>query len=112
MKEALLAYVHARINWHKLEQERLRREDRRDEAAHLQIAINVYSIFLSTYQAMKYDHSATLERFSAIAEVWKENHRKAHEHDDLDKKLIEEIKISRAMEIIRQAKELEMTQHD
>lgn len=107
MKEELIAYVNSRISWCKLEQKKLKQGYRSDEAAHMQIAINVYNIFLSTYQAMKYDLAETMRRFSAIVGTWDANHRKAHEHQDEEKLLIESIKIERALEIIQYAKELE-----
>ena len=107
MKEELLAYLNERIDWHKREQSRLKAACCADEAAHVQIAINVYNIFLSTYQAMKYDLGETLGRFSGIVSSWDASHRLACEHNDENKKFVEEIKISRAMEIIRRAKELE-----
>ena len=107
MKEALLAYLNERIDWHKREQTRLRGEYRQDEAAHMQIAINVYNIFLATYQSMKFDLGETLQRFSGIVSNWDASHRSACEHGDDTKKFVEEIKIDRAIEIIRRAKELE-----
>jgi len=112
MKEALINFINLRIDWHKCEHLRLRKEDRVDEAAHLQIAINVYNIFLSTYRALNFELAATLTRFSSIVDTWDKSHQLAHEHDDIEKKLIEEIKISRALEIIQHAKELEMMHHD
>ena len=107
MKDALLAYLNERIDWHKREQTRLRGEYRQDEAAHVQIAINVYNIFRSTYQAMKFDLDETLKRFSGIVITWEENHKRACEHGDEEKRLIEEIKIAHATEILRRAKEME-----
>ena len=107
MKEKLLAYLNGRITWCKQEQARLKAEYRADEAAHMQIAMNVYSIFLSTYQAMKFDLPETLRRFSGIISTWDESHKRAHEHGDTQKLLIEEIKLARAMEILREAKEME-----
>ncbi len=107
MKEELLSYLNERIDWHKREQARLKAACCADEAAHVQIAINVYNIFLSTWQAMKYDLDETLRRFSGIVSSWDENHRTACAHQDEKRKFVEEIKISRAMEIIRRAKELE-----
>ena len=107
MKEEMLAYLNDRIDWHKREQTRLKAACCADEAAHVQIAINVYNIFLSTYQAMKFDLDETLRRFSGIVSTWDTSHRTACEHHDEAKKFVEEIKISRAMEIIRRAKELE-----
>ena len=112
MKNEMITYLNERISWYKHEQERLRSECRMDEAAHVQIAINVYSIFLSTWKAVKYDLNETLMRFSSIVSVWDESHRRAVEHDDYGKKFIEEIKIARAMEIIQRAKELERMHHD
>lgn len=112
MKDEMLIYLNERIDWYKQEHARLRCETRADEAAHAQIAMNVYSIFLSTWQAMKYDLPSAIQKFSAIVSVWDENHRRALEHDDYAKKFIEEIKIARAMEIIRRAKELERMHHD
>lgn len=112
MKEEMLAYLNERISWHRQEQSRLKQDNRADEAAHMQISANVYSIFQSTYQAMKYDLGATLAKFGAIVGVWNESHKKAFEHNDTMKMLIEEIKINRALEIIRHAKELEGMRHD
>lgn len=107
MKEELLSYIDERITWHKGEQSRLKAEYRQDEAAHMQIAINVYNIFRSTYQAVKYDLDETVKRFSSIAATWDESHKRACEHGDEEKRLIEEIKIARAMELLRRAKEME-----
>ena len=107
MNEELFIYLNERIDWHQREQTRLKAEYRQDEAAHAQIAINVYRIFLSTYQALKFDLTETLRRFSGIVSTWDESHRAACEHGDDRKKFVEEIKISRAMEILHRAKELE-----
>ena len=107
MKEEMLSYLNDRIDWHKREQARLKAACCADEAAHVQIAINVYNIFLSTYQAMKFDLDETLRRFSGIVSTWDASHRTACDHQDDSKKFVEEIKINRAMEIIRRAKELE-----
>ena len=107
MKEELLAYLNERIDWYKHEQVRLKAEYRQDEATHMQIAINVYGIFLSIYQAVKFDPAETLRRFNNIVRTWDESHRNAAEHGDDAKKFVEEIKIDRALEIIRRAKELE-----
>ena len=107
MKEKLLAYMDERIAWYHKEQSRLKSEYRADEASHMQIAINVYNIFRSTYQAMKYDLDETMVRFASIVRTWDESHKQACEHGDEEKRLIEEIKIARAMEILRTAKELE-----
>ncbi len=112
MKEELLAYLNRRIDWHKQEQARLKAENRFDEAAHIQIALNVYGIFLSTCQALQYDLTAALAKFQAISGVWQQNLRKAQEHEDCTKILIENIKLDRAQEIIRYAKELEGRLHD
>lgn len=105
MKEEMIRYIDERISWHQGEQARLKAEYRQDEANHMQIAINVYNIFRATYQAMKYDLSATVARFSSIVSSWDENHRRACEHGDEEKRLIEEIKLARAMELLRRAKE-------
>ncbi|MBE5809392.1 MAG: hypothetical protein E7318_00480 [Clostridiales bacterium] len=107
MKEELLSYIDERIAWHKGEQARLKAEYRQDEAAHVQIAINVYNIFRTTYQAMKYDLNETVKRFSGIISSWDESRKRACEHGDDEKRLIEEIKLARAMELLRRSKEME-----
>lgn len=112
MKENLIAYINSRIDWHQQEQARLKAEYRQDEAVHMQIATNVYRIFLSTYQAMKFNLGETLQRFSSIMGTWDESHKQACSHGDDEKKLIEEIKINRALEIIQHAKGLEVAKHD
>ena len=112
MKQELMTYLDARIIWHRSEQHRLKVDDRHDEATHMQIAVNVYHIFLSTYQAMKFDLGETLQRFSSIMSTWEESHKRACEHAVQAKALVEEIKLSRAQEIICYVKELEANQHD
>lgn len=107
MKEEMLRYIDERIAWHQCEQVRLKAEYRQDEASHMQIAINVYNIFRSTYQAMKFNLDETVRRFSSIVNNWDESHKRACEHGDEEKQLIEEIKIARAMELLRRAKEME-----
>ena len=108
MKEALMQFLNERIEWHKLEQARLKQASCGDEAAHQQIMINVYGIFRSTYQAMKYDLDETVKRFAGIVRTWDESHKLASAHGDNQKQLIEEIKIARATEILRRAKETEV----
>ena len=107
MKEELLSYIDERIAWHKREQSRLKAEYRQDEANHVQIAINVYNIFRATYQAMKFDLDETVKRFGGIVSSWDESHKRACEHGDDEKRLIEEIKLARATELLRRAKETE-----
>lgn len=107
MKEEMLRYLDERIAWHRQVQARLKAEFRQDEAVHVQIAINVYNIFLSTYRAMQFDLSETLRRFNSIVSTWEENRRAACAHGDDTKKFVEEIKINRATEILRYAKKLE-----
>lgn len=112
MKNEMLAYLDERIDWYQKEQVRLRSESCSDEATHMQIAVNVYNIFLSTYRAMKFDLTATTAKFRVISGVWEENERRAAAHNDADRQFIEELKISRAKEILAHAKELEETHHD
>lgn len=112
MKNEMIVYLDERIDWYQKEQARLRSESCADEAAHMQIVVNVYNIFLSTYRAMKFDLTAATEKFRAISGVWEENLRRAEAHHDEDKQFIEEIKISRAREILARAEELEETHHD
>ena len=107
MKEELLGYIDERIAWHKGEQSRLKAEYRQDEASLLQIAINVYGIFRSTYQAMQFDLDKTVQRFAGIVRSWDESHKLACAHGDEQKRLIEEIKLARAAELLRRAKETE-----
>ena len=107
MKEIILSYIDERIAWHKGEQARLKADFRRDEATMMQIAVNVYGIFRSTYQAMKFDLDETVRRFGGIVSTWTENHKHACEHGDEEKQLIEEIKLARAAELLRYIKEME-----
>lgn len=107
MKEEMLHYLNDRIAWHQREQSRLKAEYRQDEAVHMQIAGNVYTIFLATYQAMKYDLRETTARFRSILRNWEESHQRACDHGDESKRLIEEIKLAQAAEIFRHADEME-----
>lgn len=112
MKEKMLQYIDNHIAYCQHERIRLQKEFRNDEAAHQQIAMNVYGIFRSIYQAMQYDMGNTLQRFSKIVEEWDQQHQQAAAHEDRMKALIEEIKISRALELIAHAKEMECIQND
>ena len=58
--------------------------------------------------AMKYDLDETVKRFAGIVRTWDESHKLASAHGDDQKQLIEEIKIARATEILRRAKETEV----
>lgn len=107
MKEEMLAYIDARISAHKQEQSRLRTADRADEAAHQQIIINMYGIFLSIYRALNYDLAATAGRFRGIMDTWEENRRTALAHNDSAKVFVEEIKLNAAAEMLRYAEEME-----
>lgn len=107
MKEEMLAYINTRIAEHQQEQQRLRTADRADEAAHQQIIINMYGIYLSIYRALNYDLPATTERFRGIVSTWEENRRTALAHEDGAKAFIEEIKLNAATEMLRYAEEME-----
>ena len=112
MKEEMLTFLADRTEWHRQEQLRLKADDRHDEAAHMQIAMNVYGIFKSVFQASRYDVDEALRRFGGIVSTWDEQHKLACSHEDAAKQLVEEMKISRALEIIRYAKGLEGIRHD
>lgn len=107
MKEELIAYITARIDEHKAEQQRLRRAERADEAAHQQIIINMYGIFQSIYRAMNGDLPVTIARFRGIMSTWEENRRVALAHEDSAKAYVEEIKLNAAADMLRYAEELE-----
>lgn len=112
MKEELVAFIQDRIDWHQLEQKRLKAAFCNDQAAHMQICINVYNIFLSTYQAMQYDLDKAMSKFAAITGVWEENKHRASEHHDETKVFIEQLKLDKALEITQQVKKLEQLHHD
>ena len=112
MQDKMMQYLNDRINQTRQMQAKLRQDCREDEAAHQQIALNVYAIFRSTYQALKFDLDAAVTKFSSIAGVWAENRRRAAEHNDDSKVFIEEIKLSRARAILERAQELEAMPRD
>ena len=112
MKEEILAFISSRIDWHKREHIRLKKAFCQDQAAHEQICINVYNIFLATYQAMQYDVGKTMIKFSGIISTWDANHRKAYEHHNEEAMFIEQLKLDRALEIIQRVKEMERCLHD
>ena len=107
MKENMMAYLDRNIEWYNQEQLRLKKEFRADEAAHMQIASNVYGIFQSIYRAVHFNPDETVRRFGGITATWRESYMNAQAHGDAQKMLIEEIKLARAAEILRKAKELE-----
>lgn len=97
------------------EEQRLIKEERKDEANLYKIKANIYNIYAVLYQTAKKQvltkdrtieecqqqiHEYFLEKASRIPLNWKESYVKAKEHQDVEKILIEETKLAVANEIM------------
>jgi hypothetical protein len=99
----------------KLEQEEklLAASDRRDEANLVKIRTNVYGICKTYYNVVSKTKEGVafkeeyLSKLSDLPKNWKVSYDKAKEHNDVEKIVIEEIKLQTLQEIIDRFMELE-----
>lgn len=111
--DQFLTYINESIAALEAEEKSLIADERKDEANLVKIRINIYGIARSFYEVVK--KSATEESFiqeyetrvRKPAEAWKVSYEKAKEHNDVEKILIEEIKLQTLEAIIEKAKELQ-----
>ena len=90
-------------------------EDRKDEANMFKIKRNIYGIFdtvltVSKKQSKMEDKSEVVEQFlekaTAIPAQWEKSYQKAKEHNDVEKILVEEIKLKVVEESLQKFKDL------
>lgn len=83
------------------EEKLLAEEDRKDDANMCRIRSNIYGIFLSFLEVSadmgdEERESFIRSRAARVSQAWEESRKKAKEHKDAEKILIEEIKLEAA----------------
>lgn len=105
--EPFINYINKAIEEVNRVEAELVQSERKDEANLQRIRSNVYGICLTVFQVVSKSHEgATLQKeyinkLNAIAKNWEPAYEKAKAYGDVEKLLIEEIK----MEVMQEAKE-------
>lgn len=94
-----LVYVEDKTNYYMAEEQRLVSEERKDEANLMRIRQNVYGIAKSMYEVAEKISPGdikgdVMKRLGGILITWESNYEKVKEHNDTEKILVEEIKLS------------------
>ena len=105
--EVFINYINQAMEEANQAEAELVQSDRKDEANLQRIRANVYGICLKVYQVVSKTHEEAalqkeyLNRLNAIAKNWEPAYEKAKAYNDVEKILIEEIK----MEVMQGVKE-------
>ena len=110
--EQFITYIDGATAKLQQEERELAATDRKDESNLTKIRINVYGICKTLFEvsckqnideALKEDY---LKRLTKLAENWKISYEKAKEHNDLEKVVIEELKLQTLEEVKNKFMEL------
>ena len=104
--DKFIEYIEESVNALEKEEKELAAGERKDEANLVKIRINIYGIARSFYDVVK--NSAAPDsiaqefrrRIEKPAQSWRASHEKAKEHNDVEKCVIEEIKLKTLEDII------------
>ena len=97
--EDFLLFINTSTDKLKLEEERLIRDERKDEANLTRIRLNIYDIAGTIYAALskqgrgEINSEEYLKKLENLGEKWRESYEKAKIHNDMEKMAIEEIKL-------------------
>ena len=100
IRDAFCHYLDAKMKETILNEQLLLSEERKDEASHEKIKMNIYQIFKTIYLSIEKSPTQTqedikkqfLEKLETIPNNWKIALDKAKEHQDMERILIEEVK--------------------
>ena len=104
MKE-YIAYIDEMIAKLQKEEQNLIASDRKDEANLVKIRTNIYGIGKTVYNVVAGSGNREdikteyLKKMTLIPQSWKESYEKAKAHDDVEKIVIEEIKLETVEEL-------------
>lgn len=104
-REQFIEYINNSVTEFKQEEKNLVDSDRKDESNLVKIKINVYGICKSIYESLveMKDGEAFKEgyvrKLADLSQSWNASYEKAKEHHDVEKVLIEEIKMHALEEI-------------
>ena len=106
MKERIEGYFRDKIAACRAQEQKLAADGREDEAVFAKISGNVYDIFRTVYRAALEHHAEEADqrdfffrRLEEISGTWKTACEKAHQHGDVKKACIEQVKLEAAAEI-------------
>lgn len=110
--DLFIQYIEDSIKALELKEKELIAQECKDEANLIKIRINVYGIAKSFYEVTKstYHGGNFSQEFESRVRkpslAWKTSYDKAKEHNDIEKTVIEEIKLQTLDEIIEKYKEM------
>lgn len=105
--DKFIEYIEESINALNREEEELTSGERKDEANFVKIRINIYGIARSFYDVVKKSSAPDSiaqefkRRIGKPAQSWRASYEKAKEHNDVEKCVIEEIKLKTLEDIIK-----------
>jgi len=103
--EEFISYMNQKTELLSQEEKYLAASDRKDESNLVKIRINVYGICKTFFEVTNREAAGEegkalyLEKLEKLSEPWKEALKKAKEHEDIQKAVIEEIKLETLEEI-------------
>ena len=93
----LIDYIEKEVDNLQKEEKELVASDRKDEANLVKIRINIYNICATIYQVVEKGKTDVarvyLEKLDNLSQSWQESLAKAKEHQDVEKAVIEEMKL-------------------
>lgn len=104
-REQFIAYINDSVAKFLQEEKSLAESDRKDESNLVKIRINVYGICKSIYESFakikegEAFQEEYVRKLTDLSQSWKTSYEKAKEHHDVEKIVIEEIKIQALEEI-------------
>ena len=103
--EQFIAYINESIERTNQKEQELIAQDRKDEANLMKIKANIYGICKTFYEVVSKTNSGEalkeeyLKKLSILPQSWKASYEKAREHQDVEKVVIEEIKLETLEEV-------------
>ena len=110
--DKFIMYLDETVENLKVEEERLRASDRKDESNFIKIKINICEISRSVYQVVAKQVEATaikdafIEKMEVISSNWVKVYEKAKENQDAEKIIVEETKFEMLEQIKSKISEL------
>ncbi len=103
--EQFITYIDENVEKLQQEEKALAASDRKDEANLVKIRINVYGICKTVFGVAEKQSAGELlkedypKRLTKLSENWKVSYEKAKEHNDVEKVVIEELKLQTLEEV-------------
>lgn len=101
--QTMISYLDQRAAFWAEEGRKLAAEDRQDESSLTKVRVNVYGICKTLLQVQKLEKGAV--QIARLQSTWEQARAKAEAHGDLNKVLIEGIKLETIGEVLRKLEE-------